>query len=86
MPYTVVIGRSAGRQLKALSTEVARRIGQRLRALADAQHPAQSKRLRGSDNYRLRVGDYRVIYSVDDEAQQVTILAVAHRRDVYRGT
>ena len=79
-----MIGRSAERELKALSADIARRVGERVRALADDQHPTQSKRLRNRPNFRLRVGDYRVIYSVNDEAQLVTILAVGHRRDVYR--
>ncbi len=86
MSYAVVLGRSAEWELKAFTLEVGRRIGARLRALADDPRPAQSKRLKGSSNFRLRVSDYRVIYAVDDEAQVVTILAVGHRRDVYRGT
>ncbi len=84
--YAVVIGRSAERELKTLTLEVGRRIGARLRVLAEDARPAQSKRLKGSSNFRLRVINYRVIYAVDDEAQVVTILAVGHRRDVYRGT
>ncbi|MGH2534329.1 MAG: type II toxin-antitoxin system RelE family toxin [Thermomicrobiales bacterium] len=84
MPYAVVINRSAERELKSLPPDVARRIGQRLRALSDDQHPAQSKRLRNSEGFRLRVGDYRAIYAVDDAEQQVTIIAIGHRRDVYR--
>ena len=58
MPYTVVVVRSAERELKGLSPEIARRIGQRLGGLAEDQHPAQSKRLRNSRNFRLRIGDY----------------------------
>ena len=85
MPYTVVINRSAERELKSLAPEIARRIGNRLRALSEDPRPAQSRRLRGSPNFRLRVGDYRAIYSVDDAAERVTIVAVGHRRDVYRG-
>ncbi|MGH2561432.1 MAG: type II toxin-antitoxin system RelE family toxin [Thermomicrobiales bacterium] len=84
MTYAVVINRSAQRELKSLSPDVARRIGQRLRSLSEDQHPAQSKRLRNSEHYRLRMGDYRIIYSVDDAIQQVTINAIGHRRDVYR--
>ncbi len=84
MPYTVVVVRSAEGELKALSPEIARRIGQRLLALADDQHPARSKRLRNSRIFRLMVGTYRGIYVVDDEARQVTILAIGHRREVYR--
>jgi mRNA interferase RelE/StbE len=83
--YTVEINRSAERELKSLTPNLARRIGERLRALAENPHPAQSKRLRGSPNFRLRVGDYRVVYSVDDAAWRVTIVAVGHRREVYRG-
>ncbi len=84
MPYTVVVGGSAERELKALSPEIAGRIGQGLRLLADDQHPAQPKRLRNSRTLQLRVGNYRAIYAVVDEAQQVTILAIGHRREVYR--
>ncbi len=41
--------------------------------------------MRGSPNFRLRIGDYRVIYSVDDAAERVAIVAVGHRREIYRG-
>ena len=67
-----------------LPADVAWRIGERLRALATDPRPAQAKRLRNSVNYRLRVGDYRAIYSIDDAALRVTILGVGHRREVYR--
>lgn len=85
MAYAVVVVRSAERELRALSPEIARRTGQRLRMLAEDQTPAQANRLRNSRNFRLRVGDYRVIYAVEDEAQRVTVLAIGHRRDMYRG-
>lgn len=84
MAYKVVIADSAERELRSLSPDIARRIGPRLRALAADRHPAQSQRLKGSRNHRLRVGDYRVIYAVDDAAEVVTILAVGHRSRVYR--
>jgi mRNA interferase RelE/StbE len=84
LPYTVVIGRSAERQLKSLAPDVATRIGDRMRDLAEDPHPAQSKRLKGSPNFRLRMGDYLIIYSVVDEAEVVAIRAVVHRRDIYR--
>jgi mRNA interferase RelE/StbE len=80
----VIISRTAERELKALSSEVSIRIGRRLVLLAEDPHPAQSTRLRNSRNFRLRVGDYRVVYSVDDSAQEVTILGVGHRGVVYR--
>ncbi|MBA3474457.1 MAG: type II toxin-antitoxin system RelE/ParE family toxin [Rubrobacter sp.] len=84
MPYAVAINRSAERELKSLAPDIARRVGNRLQALAENPRPAQSKRLKGSPNFRLRVGDYRVVYSVDDAEEKVTIIAVGHRREVYR--
>jgi mRNA interferase RelE/StbE len=82
--YQVDIGRSAERELKALPSEISRRIGARLRALETDPRPPQATRLRNSPNYRLRVGTYRAIYSIDDGAQTVTVLAVGHRREIYR--
>lgn len=84
MPYEIVIGRSAERELRALSSEARQRIATRLLALADDPHPMQSIRLRGSEYFRVRVGDYRIIYSVAEPNQMVTVLAIGHRRDVYR--
>ncbi len=60
---------------------------QRIATLADDPRPPQSRRLVGVSTgaYRLRQGDYRVVYEVDDDALEVTVTRVAHRRDVYRG-
>lgn len=84
MPYRVEITTSAERDLKRLPKPVAQRIGRRLLALADQPRPRGVKKLKPSPFYRLRVGDYRVIYEVDDKAQQVRILRIRHRREVYR--
>jgi mRNA interferase RelE/StbE len=82
--YLLVIVRSAERELKRIAPDTARRIGEQIALLATDPHPQQSRRLQNTDRFRLRVGDYRVIYSVDDTSQTVTILAVGHRRDIYR--
>ncbi len=84
MPYTVEIGRAAERDLKAITPVMAERIGERIEALADDPHPPQSRRLTGLPGFRLRVGDYRVMYEIDDAARLVTILRVRHRREAYR--
>jgi mRNA interferase RelE/StbE len=84
VPYSVVINRSAERELKAQSPDVAHRVGERLRALADDPRPVQSIRLKGSKSYRIRVGDYRVVYSIDDDARVVTVVAIGHRSQIYR--
>jgi mRNA interferase RelE/StbE len=56
-----------------------------LQQLADQPRGVQTKRLAGSSDYRRRVGDYRIVYEIDDKALLVTINAVRHRKDAYRG-
>jgi mRNA interferase RelE/StbE len=46
--------------------------------------PARVRKLQGTEGYRLRVGDYRVLYTVDDRSQTVVVYSVAHRREAYR--
>jgi len=57
MAYTIVLTRSAERELKALPPTVARRVGERLRMLTSVPRPAQAIRLKGTENYRIRIGD-----------------------------
>ncbi|MDP8939669.1 MAG: type II toxin-antitoxin system RelE/ParE family toxin [Actinomycetota bacterium] len=54
-----------------------------IRALVQDPRPPGVRKLSGRESYRVRVGDYRVIYLVDDEEQTLTVLGVGHRRDVY---
>ncbi|HLB11569.1 MAG TPA: type II toxin-antitoxin system RelE/ParE family toxin [Dehalococcoidia bacterium] len=83
--YRVRIERSAERDLKRLSTEELRRVVSHIRALADSPRPVGCRKLSGSeDDWRLRVGDYRIIYTVDDEAKVVQVMKVRHRREAYR--
>ena len=84
MPYTVEFARVARRELEAITPAMAERIGERIEALADDPHPPQSASLTGRSGFRLRVGDYRVLYEVDDTARLVTVLRVRHRREAYR--
>jgi mRNA interferase RelE/StbE len=63
-----------------------RRIAPRIDALATNPRPAGAKALQGRGHLlRLRIGEYRVVYQIDDQAGVVTIALVGHRRDVYRG-
>ena len=75
----------ARRALRGLPAEVRERVARRIEALADDPRPPGSRRLKGPLGHlrRLRVGDYRVGYEVDDRAAQVIIRAVGHRRDFY---
>jgi mRNA interferase RelE/StbE len=56
----------------------------RIRRLADDPRPPGSERLSGEDRYRIRRGDYRVVYAIDDEQRIVEVVRIGHRRDVYR--
>ena len=84
MAYQIIIKRPAEKKLDALSANVRARILGHLLALEDNPRPAGIKKLQGEDSFRLRVGDYRVLYTIDDRMKQVTIFAVGHRREVYR--
>ena len=60
------------------------RVLRRLAALETQPRPADVKKLKGRDAWRIRVGDYRVIYEINDRALHVIIVTVGHRREVYR--
>jgi len=82
MAYTVIVKPAAERELKKLERDIQQRILRALEALADNPFPQGCKRLAGLKLYRVRVGDYRIIYLA--EQRQITVAKVAHRRDVYR--
>ena len=84
MSYTLRFERAAQKALqKKIHPRDAARIREALEALADDPYPHQSLKLRDREGYRLRVGDYRVIYDVDESEKVVTILQVGHRQGVY---
>ena len=84
--YKVLIKTSAGKELAAVASKNYReKIVARIRGLATNPRPHGSEKLAGyADRYRVRQGNYRVIYLVDDEASVVTIYKIGHRKDVYR--
>jgi len=83
--YRVVFARSARRELERLEMSVARRIISRIEALATDPRPPGCVKLQGAaDLWRIRIGDYRVVYSVDDHARVVDIRVIRHRSDAYR--
>ena len=85
MSYTVVLRPAAERERWRLQTPVLERINQRLLALEQDPRPPGVEKLKGRPNsWRLRAGEYRILYEVDDAIRQVTIFRIAHRRDVYR--
>lgn len=82
--YSLLIKPSAVKELEALPTKDRRRIISRIHGLATDPRPHGCEKLSGLDQYRVRQGDYRVVYSVNDEAAAVVVVKVGHRRDVYR--
>jgi mRNA interferase RelE/StbE len=82
--YSLLIKPSAVKELEALPTKDRRRIITRIQGLATEPRPHGCEKLSGLEQYRVRQGDYRVVYSVDDEASTVLVVKVGHRRDVYR--
>ena len=84
MTYQVTLKHSAEKELDALQTAIQERIIKRLLTLEENPRPAGIKKLQGQESYRLRVGDYRVLYIIDDKNKQVVVMAVGHRREVYR--
>lgn len=82
--YAVVFARSARRELEALNATLVARIVPRIEALAHDPRPPGCRKLRGSRNlWRIRVGDYRVVYAVADRERLVDIRVVRHRADAY---
>jgi mRNA interferase RelE/StbE len=83
-PYRVVIEKKASRALVALDQHHRARITGAIELLARNPYPPAARKLSNRLAYRVRVGDYRIIYSVNDSTITVMVLAVGHRRDVYR--
>ena len=87
MAYAVVLKPAALRDLRKLPEDIRRRVAVRIDALAGDPRPAGVERLQGeAELYRVRVGDYRIVYQVESKALVVLVVRVGHRREVYRRT
>ncbi len=84
MSYSLSIPRSVNKRMERLPTEVYDRLDNAILALADEPRPPGCVKLKGRQDWRIRVGDYRIAYGIDDEQRVVEVLNVAHRRDAYR--
>lgn len=82
--YEVWIKKSAEKEIRAVAHPHRRRLIERIQALAENPRPTGSVKLTGRDAWRLRVGVYRVVYTVEDSRLVVEVVKVGHRRDVYR--
>jgi mRNA interferase RelE/StbE len=84
MTYVINLKHSAEKELKKLPEVIHDRIVERLLLLKNNPRPQRVKKIRGSEGYRIRVGEYRVLYTINDEAGKVEIYSIAHRREAYR--
>ena len=83
--YRIEIKRSAAKEIRAIGRKKDRqRVVDRIGALADDPRPAGCTKLSGQDAYRVRQGEYRIVYTVADDVLVVEVVKVGHRRDVYR--
>jgi len=81
--YTVVLSKKAQKQLDKLSDTIADPIIKAISDLGQDPRPAGNKKLKGRDGYRIRIGNYRVIYDIFDSELIVDVIAVGHRKDIY---
>jgi mRNA interferase RelE/StbE len=85
MSYTVIIPKPVQKQLDNLPEDIRQRITAKILSLTIEPRPVGVKKLKGFDNeYRVRVGDYRVRYEVNDKILTVLVLHCKHRRNIYR--
>jgi mRNA interferase RelE/StbE len=82
--YSLEVKPSARKELEALPDHVLARVVQKLESLGHAPRPAGCKKLKGyKDQWRIRAGDWRVVYIIDDAAKLISITRIEHRREVY---
>lgn len=84
MNYEILILRRAQKELARIPREEYERVRDAIRALSLDPRPPGCLKLTGREGWRIRVGNYRVIYEIDDDQRVVTILHIGHRRDVYQ--
>ncbi len=84
MSYTVFVERYAQKQIMKLDKKAVPVIKSAIAGLADNPRPQGYIKLKGEEAYRIRVGNYRIIYEINDRKIIVTVVAVGHRKDIYR--
>jgi mRNA interferase RelE/StbE len=81
--YSVVLSKKAQKQLDKLPDNIAEPILDAITNLEENPRPAGNKKLKGRDGYRIRVGNYRIIYDIYDSELIVDVIALGHRKDIY---
>lgn len=84
MNYEVILPKSVQKELDHLPPEIANRVLGRLATLETSPRTAEVKKLKGRPAWRIRIGDYRAIYEINDQSHQIVVITIAHQREVYR--
>ena len=84
MKYNLLILPRAKKGLSKLPEDVYVKMRDKILSLSSTQRPLGCKRLRGRDGWRIRLGNYRTIYEIDDNKKSITILDVSHRKNIYK--
>lgn len=82
--YKLLIKPSAAKELENLPAKTRQKIVRKIQALAGDPRPHGSEKLSGEDLYRIRQGDYRILYAIEAKALSIVVIRIGHRRDVYR--
>ncbi len=82
--YRIQILKSADKTLRNLPNKTRRKIALLINSLSQNPRPSSCKKLKNSEFYRIRVGDYRILYTIEDDILVVLIIKIGHRKDIYR--
>lgn len=82
--YKIVIKRSAAKEIESIALKDRKRIIGKIKGLVTNPRPDGSRKLSGQEKYRIRQGDYRILYRIEDHRLIIVVVKVAHRREVYR--
>ncbi|MFH1441004.1 MAG: type II toxin-antitoxin system RelE/ParE family toxin [Candidatus Omnitrophota bacterium] len=83
--YKLEIKKSAVKEIERLPRKDMKAVLERIESLSDNPRPHDCKKLSAQDKYRVRCGNYRILYSIEDDVLIVFVVKVGHRKDVYRG-
>jgi mRNA interferase RelE/StbE len=81
--YSVVLSKKAQKQLDKYTDDIAEPLINAITELENNPHPNGSLKLKGRDGYRIRVGNYRIIYEIIDNLLIIDIITIGHRKDIY---
>ena len=82
--YKIEIKKSAQKEIKQLPNKELKKVVDKISSLTNEPRPIGSKKLSGDEKYRIRVGNYRVLYSIEDQILVIYVVKVGHRKDVYQ--